>query len=403
MSKSLILLLLPSLVLSDFSVDISQPHVAIAGQVEPVTLECASQDSLAHQYCCWTGPGSDECSCDEKYCPIEARVESDQQRCKITLKNPALYKGDWSCGLYFIKHGVQKNATTQIFVLDQTDQPDVLPLFSQELVLDQDKENIPVEFECRSESTIPWQTYHWFLAGRQLGSNTKIVKFDLSRDDFNHSLECEIEQRTKESGGQVLESKGHLTLSFSMNPMIKNIVRSQENQYEIQVESWPKPNFVRISAVEECNNQCVIYEVQEDKYIMNTSPYLDTSSLIKELSVQQESGAKVVINLSLQPNQSQAIEELYVGVGNSVNVAKARIDLKSQNDRALQMSSDQDMILIIVIICLVVICVVILLALAIHFRTYIWESFKCGVYLVPPEDDEEEIEKGQEGKNKGQL
>ena len=402
MSKYLVLLLLPSLAFSNaISVDISQPHVAVSGHVVPVTLECSSQ--VAHQYCCWTGPGLEDCSCDEKNCPIEARVESDQQRCQLTLKHPALYKGDWSCDLYFIKQGIQKNATTQIFVLNKGDEPEILPLFTQELVLDQDKESVPVEFDCHSSNASPWQSFRWFLAGHLI-SNKKVVQFDLKRNNFNQSLECEIEQRTKASGGQVLVSKGQVTLSFSMNPMIKNIFRHEKFQYEIQVESWPKPNFVRISAVEECNNQCVIYERQEGKYVMNTSPYLDTSSLIKDISVQQaESGAKVIIRIALQPNQSQAIEELYIGVGNNINEATAKIDLKSQNDQALQMGGGQDMTLIILIVCLIIICVVILLALAIHFRTFIWESFKCGVYLVPPEEDEEEIEKGQEGKSKGQL
>ena len=285
--------------------------------------------------------------------------------------------------------------------------PDIVSLVTKEVVLDQGKDNIQVEYECDlKESHSPWQTYQWFLAGH-LFSNIKTAKFNLTRNDFNQSLKCQIQQKTAASGGQMHLSERETWLKFSMSPMIRAMEKLDNYQYSIEVESWPLPDQIRISSDEECkDHQCVIYNRSNDKYTMSTSPYLETYHLVKQVSFRHH-GAKLEVNLSLQPNQSQgALDALYVNVVNDINEVTAKVDIQRLNaDQVLRMSAGQEFTYIILIVVLVTVCIVILLALAIHFRTFIMEYFKCGVYFVPAEDEEaEEIEKGQEAnKNKGQL
>ena len=178
-----------------------------------------------------------------------------------------------------------------------------------------------------------------------------------------------------------------------MSPLIEEIPRLESNRYEIQVQSWPKPKFVKISSVEECNNQCVIYKLlNNDRYVMDTSPYLNESTLVKDVSFVQISGADVKIHLQLRTNYSKSntVQEIFVGIGNEINVANAKIDLLHSDQALLLNTPGQDMTLLILAVTLVTILIIFIVALLIHFRTFIWESFKCGVYLVPSEDQEVE-------------
>ena len=390
-------------------VDISPPMVILEDDQHrqiPVTLECLNQ-LRSHQYCCWTGPGLEDCSCDSQDCEaIEgATVETDQKSCRITLERPANYPGNWSCDLYFIKHGnIKRSGTTQIYVIDENEVPKIIPLFKEkEVVLDQLQTSYPARYECSSGNPSPpppGQTYQWYLDGNPIKAKVaKTVNFTLTRNHFNHSLQCQIHSYAGIGGdGQVYRStrSSSFKLLFEMSPLIEQISRleSSERIYEIQVQSWPKPKFVKISSVEECNNQCVIYKLlNNDRYVMDTSPYLNESTLVKDVTFVQVSGADVKIHLQLQINsssQSSTVQEIFVGIGNEINVANAKIDLLHSDQALLLNTPGQDLTLLILAVTLVTILFIFIVALLIHFRTFIWESFKCGVYLVPSEDQEVE-------------
>ena len=133
--------------------------------------------------------------------------------------------------------------------------------------------------------------------------------------------------------------------------------------------------------------------LNNDKYVMDTSPYLNESTLVKDVTFVQVSGADVKIHLQLQINsssQSSTVQEIFVGIGNEINVANAKIDLLNSDQALLLNTPGQDMTLLILAVTLVTILIIFIVALLIHFRTFIWESFKCGVYLVPTEDQEVE-------------
>ena len=385
-------------------VDISPPIVILENdqQRQPVTLECLNQ-LRSHQYCCWTGPGLEDCSCDVQDCAINgATVETDQKSCQITLERPADYPGNWSCDLYFIKHGnIKRSGTTQIYVINENEVPKIVPLFKEKVILDQIQTSYQARYECSSGNQSPpppGQTYQWYLDGNPMKTTlAKTVNFTLTRNHFNHSLQCQIHSYAgiEQGGGQVYRSTRSLSfqLLFEMSPLIEEISRLESNRYEIQVQSWPKPKFVKISSVEECNNQCVIYKLlNNDRYVMDTSPYLNESTLVKDVSFVQISGADVKIHLQLRTNYSKSntVQEIFVGIGNEINVANAKIDLLHSDQALLLNTPAQDMTLLILAVTLVTILIIFIVALLIHFRTYIWESFKCGVYLVPSEDQEVE-------------
>ena len=63
---------------------------------------------------------------------------------------------------------------------------------------------------------------------------------------------------------------------FDMNPAILEVLRIRPSNYEIQVESWPLPNFVRISPVAECDNQCIIYKLVNGRWENDTVTQMDT-------------------------------------------------------------------------------------------------------------------------------
>jgi len=331
-----------------------------------------------------------------------ATVETDQKSCQITLEQPADYPGNWSCDLYFIKHGnIKRSGTTQIYVINENEVPKIVPLFKEKVILDQIQTSYQARYECSSGNQSPpppGQTYQWYLDGNPMRTTlAKTVNFTLTRNHFNHSLQCQIHSYAgiEQGGGQVYRStrSSSFQLLFEMSPLIEEISRLESNRYEIQVQSWPKPKFVKISSVEECNNQCVIYKLlNNDRYVMDTSPYLNESTLVKDVSFVQISGADVKIHLQLRTNYSKGntVQEIFVGIGNEINVANAKIDLLHSDQALLLNTPGQDMTLLILAVTLVTILIIFIVALLIHFRTFIWESFKCGVYLVPSEDQEVE-------------
>ena len=144
------------------------------------------------------------------------------------------------------------------------------------------------------------------------------------------------------------------------------------------------------------------------RYVIDTSPYMEDASIVKEVLIKgQVYGAKVRINLLLNKDQLEGVDELFVGVGNKLNVATMRIDLSRQlpfehplmaSDSNLDQSS---FILIVVVASVAFVVLIIGLILVVVFRQRISESFKCGVYLVPHEDqDEAETEKDKNGEPK---
>ena len=268
--------------------------------------------------------------------------------------------------------------------------------------MDQLQTSFPASYKCSSgpKTPPPGQTYQWYLNGKALKvDGTQTINLTLTRDHFNHSLECQIQSYAGIGGEPIhLSSRSPgFNLLFQMSPLIEQISRLEPNRYEIQVQSWPKPKFVKISSVEECNNQCVIFKLlSNDKYVMDTSPYLNESTLVKDVTFVQVSGADVKIHLLLQPNSTNTVQELFVGIGNDINVANAKIDLLLSDQALLMNTPGQDLTLLVLVVALVTIVFILIVALLIHFRTFIWESFKCGVYLVPPEDQEgESDEKGE--------
>ena len=92
-----------------------------------------------------------------------------------------------------------------------------------------------------------------------------------------------------------------------------------------------------------------------------------------------------------------------LGVGNDLNVAKAKIDLMQyQGPPGYQLASDSKLdqsrfIITIIIVAVTTVSLVVGIILLVLFRQEISESFKCGVYLVP--HDEEDLANDEEKKN----
>ena len=84
----------------------------------------------------------------------------------------------------------------------------------------------------------------------------------------------------------------------------------------------------------------------------------------------------------------------FLGVGNNLNVANEKLDLlQHQRPHGYQFSSDSRLdqssfIVTIVIVGVTVVSLVVGIILLILFRRQISESFKCGVYLVPHDDED---------------
>ena len=216
----------------------------------------------------------------------------------------------------------------------------------------------------------------------------------MTRSDFNGSLTCIVDKKLnpREKIGVVTASK-HLVME--MNPIILDILKIRENNFEIQVESWPMPSFVRLSLKENCDSNCIIYKWVQNKYVLDTSPYNSGKSFIEEVTIKgQVYGAKTRINLVLNQDQLQNAKDLFVGIGNDLNVANVKIDLLQNVPHGYHLTSDSQSLkenkttYIVVGVSLALALLVTLVILLAVFRQRISEFFKCGTYLVPPTEDE---------------
>ena len=101
---------------------------------------------------------------------------------------------------------------------------------------------------------------------------------------------------------------------MNMNPIVIEKRRVDKGTYEILVESWPMPNFVRVSLVEECDNQCVIYKLVKHKYVMDTSPYLKPEdNFVQDIVIKgQVYGAKVWISLVFNVERLKDFKAIFI-------------------------------------------------------------------------------------------
>jgi hypothetical protein len=269
------------------------------------------------------------------------------------------------------------------------------------------------QFECASQTKAPVEEYQWFfkespLPPRLTTLGGKRLRYNLTREDFNQSLKCVITKKI-DAENPLGTFVAVQDMVMNLNPVFLEIHRRKEANYEVLLESWPMPSFVRISSVEMCDKQCIIYRLADDgKYVMDKSPSSvlpKDADLVRDVVVKgQVYGAKTRIDLLLNPGAVEAgITEIYVDVGNSLNVAKAKINLlesdpyyASGSHRHLTSSEantqQSNMTLVIVAVSLTVLALLLVLVLVIVYRRRISESFKCGVYLVP-HDEEDPAEK----------
>jgi hypothetical protein len=220
------------------------------------------------------------------------------------------------------------------------------------------------------------------------------LSLNLSRLDFNKTLKCTV----TESDGQITHAaSSQMTLVLFMDPVIKDVLKITDDNFELEVESWPVINFVRISPVQDCANDCVIFACQqEEKCVLNTSPYLNKPSYVQEVTLQRQVyGAKSKIDIFFDiPALSKIGQQLFVQVGNELNIDSAKIDLLQDDPNAdlprQDASTSQHRTTITaVILSLVILVLVIGIIVLIRYRRPISEQFKCGVYLVPHDADDE--------------
>ena len=97
----------------------------------------------------------------------------------------------------------------------------------------------------------------------------------------------------------------------------------------------------------------------------------------------------------------------FLGVGNDLNVANAQINLlEYQGPPGYQLASDSKLdqssfIVTIIIAAVTTVSLVVGIILLVLFRQEISESFKCGVYLVP--HDDEDLANNDEEKKNGKV
>ena len=129
------------------------------------------------------------------------------------------------------------------------------------------------QFECVSSTKAPFEKYQWYFRNHSVASNRKNIRLNLTREDFNQSLKCVI-QKGINATYHVANVVANKDLILNMNPKVIDIKRKKEGEYRLLVESWPMPNFIRVSSVDECDKQCVIYYLDKGKYVINKLPDL---------------------------------------------------------------------------------------------------------------------------------
>jgi len=400
-----------------FDIEISKTHVAIKNDTffpTKTVLECKS-NTQKHVYCCWRSPQLEECKCDEKECPLNGvTVSSDKRKCSVTIEHQDedanANAGRWTCQLFNFQGDVKTaNASTKLFIINVNE----VPLIRQTTPAIEFAETPHVtkeaQFECVSSTKAPFEKYQWYFRNHSIAFDGKNIRLNLSREDFNQSLKCIIKKGLNATY-HVSDSVAQKDLILNMNPKVISIKRKKEGSYRLLVESWPMPNFIRVSSVEECNNQCVIYKLVKGKYVVDKSPYMKPeNNFVQDIILEEQVyGAKMRINLILNIERLTNLSEIFVSVGNDLNVANAKIDLlQYQGPPGYQLTSDSKLdqssfVVTIIIVAVTTVSIVVGIILLVLFRQEISESFKCGVYLVP-HDDHEEIGNNDEDKKNGKV
>lgn len=257
-----------------------------------------------------------------------------------------------------------------------------------------------VQFQCNADTKAPKKEYQWYLNNQQV-SKEEAISLKLTRQDFNSTLKCLVELSVNEhqSIGSIATSE---TLIFRMNPVIVDILKIKDDNYQIETESWPLPSFVRISIVEGCNNDCVIYKLVNGKYEIDTSPYMKPqSSFVKDVVIQgQVYGAKTRTNIHFNMDKLKDIKVVYIAIGNELNVANAKIDLQAApheyRSSSLEKVKLNDMTPLIVGLSVGLICLILAIILMVVFRSRIRQAFQCGSYFIPPPANDEEQANSQD-------
>jgi len=333
-----------------FDIEISQAQVAIKNDTfspAKTVLECKSS-TQRHQYCCWRSPQLEECKCDDKSCPLNGvTVSSDQRKCSVTIvhqdEDANANAGQWTCQLYHIAQETTiTNASATLFIINVNE----VPLIRQTTPAIEFAETPHVtkeaQFECVSRTKAPFEKYQWYFRNHSIAFDRKNIRLNLTREDFNQSLKCVI-QKGINATHHIADFVTTKDLILNMNPKVIEIKRKKEGEYRLLVESWPMPNFIRVSPVEECNNQCVIYKLVKGKYVLDKSPYLKPkNNFVQNIFLEEQVyGAKMRINLVLNNERLKNLTVVIVSVGNDLNVAKAKIDLMQyQGPPGYQLASD---------------------------------------------------------------
>lgn len=385
---------------ASFEIEISRDQVAIKnGTFSPArtVLDCNSA-SQKHVYCCWIAPQMKDCKCDEKDCPLDGvSVTSDQRKCSLTIEHQdaSANSGQWTCQLYNFAPEVKiANASTELFIINVNEVPLIRQTTPAIEFVETPHVTKEAQFECVSSTEAPLEKYQWYFRNRSV-STSRNLRLNLTRKDFNESVKCVI-QKMFNTTHHVVNSVAQKDLILNMTPKVIDMRRLKDGNYEITVESWPMPKFVRVSSVEGCDNQCVIYKLVKGKYMMDKSPYLKPEdNFVQEIVLKgQVYGAKVRIDLVFNSDRLKDFTTVFVSIGNDLNVANVKIDLlHHQGPHGYQLASDSNLdqssfIVTIVIVGVTVLSLVTGLILLVVFRQQISESFKCGVYLVPHDDED---------------
>ena len=164
------------------------------------------------------------------------------------------------------------------------------------------------QFECVSSTKAPFEKYQWYFRNHSVASNRKNIRLNLTREDFNQSLKCVI-QKGINATYHVANVVANKDLILNMNPKVIDIKRKKEGEYRLLVESWPMPNFIRVSSVDECDKQCVIYYLDKGKYVINKLPDLKPeNNFVQDIFLEEQVyGAKMRINLVLNIETGQIV------------------------------------------------------------------------------------------------
>ena len=273
--------------------------------------------------------------------------------------------------------------------------PNIQKLFEDELSI-----STEAKYECLIQSKAPNQDIHWYLNNEIIGQASRI-ELNLTRKDFNKSLSCSVQHKNNENepiGGPLKSSNVNLILD--LDPQILNVDKVDSNIYELQTESWPPIEFLRIVS----NNQIEIF-VHNLTCHCFTRPDHSQSWFVQEIiwkrNLLQASNsgqqARSHFSITFKPNISTVHKTLNIEMGNSKNTAKHTLEFKNDVSIIPSMIKSSSITYIIVSVTIIVIICTIAIVLICKFKRQISEFFQCGEYHVPQDDDpldnEEKAEK----------